>query len=380
MPEIASHKAATPLPEGSGSRIYSCCSGGVWGRAPLKRRVSVFTVTLLLALCMGMTKPLAAHESEHERHNIPWIFAVYEAPDFHAQMRGFFNPQPVRILQQQDDGWAQIITYSGNWWVYLNANMRFIPNTVPIIDNYSDQEIGALSPQVVRIVAQEGSWLQIATWLGYHWINWDRASNVRLVALTFDDGPSHHTPRLLDELYARNVPATFFVLGGRVYRYPHIAQRIVNEGHEIANHAFSHDRLVNLSNEKIRDLLTQNRDVIYRTTGTLPAVMRPPFGAHNYRVLDVAYEMGYPVVLWSVDTRDWQNQNVNAIMRHVVDNSGNIRIRDGDIILMHDIYSTTVDAAIRMVDLLLANGFTFVTVSEMLEHRHRVPVAGQVYN
>ena len=342
-------------------------------------RVSAFAVTLLLILCV--TKPLTAHGGWHHTTEIPWQFAVHEAPDFHSQIQGFFRPQSVRILQELDDGWAQISTYSGNWWVYLNANMRFIPNPAPIIDNDTGHEIGALSPQVVRIVAQEGSWLQIATWLGNHWINWDRAtSNTRLVALTFDDGPSHHTPRLLDALYERNVPATFFVLGSRVYRYPYIAQRIVNEGHEIANHAFSHDRLVNQSQDRVYELLTLNRDIIYRTTGTLPAVMRPPYGAHNCTVLDVAYEIGYPVVLWSLDTLDWRNRNVNAIMRRVVDNNGNIRIRDGDIILMHDIHSTTVDAAIRMVDLLLANGFTFVTVSEMLEYRYRVPVAGQVYN
>jgi len=197
--------------------------------------------------------------------------------------------------------------------------------------------------------------------------------------LTFDDGPSVHTARLLDALAARNVPVTFFVQGQQVQSRPAIAARIVAEGHEIANHSFSHPNLAARNAATIRNELTRTNNAIFQATGTRPTLLRPPYGSHNATVRSVAAEFGFPIVLWSVDTRDWERRNVNAIMSHIVDRNGRPRVRDGDIILMHDVFPTSIDAAIRTIDLLLAEGFTFVTTSDILIDRHGTLVPGRVY-
>ena len=200
------------------------------------------------------------------------------------------------------------------------------------------------------------------------------------VALTFDDGPGIHTPRLLNALSARNVPATFYVLGQQVTARPEIAARIVAEGHEIASHGYTHRNLAGMSAAGVRSELSRTNQAIFQATGVIPTTFRPPFGAHNGTVRSVAAEFGFPVILWSVDTRDWETRNVNAILSHFVDRNGVVRIRDGDVILLHDIHPTSVDAAIRAVDILLAEGFVFVTVAELLEERHGPLVPGRVYN
>jgi len=199
------------------------------------------------------------------------------------------------------------------------------------------------------------------------------------VALTFDDGPGPHTERLLDALAARNVSVTFYVLGSQVNRHPDIAARIAAEGHELGNHTQNHRELPRQGAATIRNEITLARNAIYAATGQRPATLRPPYGAHNGTVRNIAREMGYPIILWSIDTRDWERRNVQAILSHMFDRTGRPTVRCGDIILMHDIHSTTVDAAIITVDRLLNAGYTFVTVSELLELRHGNVSPGQIY-
>jgi peptidoglycan/xylan/chitin deacetylase (PgdA/CDA1 family) len=322
-------------------------------------------------------------QSEPYRHSMNWRFSVYREPDFRAERVTAFNPQYVTVLSERDDGWALITTYRGELWTNLRTNNRFIEREMALYENPGDpRPIAVVSPQVVNVLAEDGHWLQIGTWLGPMWLRM-RATpppDARLVALTFDDGPSEHTPRLLNALGARSVPATFFVTGSSVTVHPEIAASIVEERHEIACHTFSHPILTGLSADRIRNELHRSRNAIYQVTGRVPTVFRPSYGAQNSTVRTVAAEFYMPLILWSIDTRDWETRNVNAIMSHIVDSSGNLRISDGDIILMHDTFSTTVDAAIQIVDLLLAEGFYFVTVSQMLNIRNGGIEPGRVYN
>ena len=315
------------------------------------------------------------------RHHISWQFVTYLEPDFRARQQETLPPQTVDVVQVRDDGWALIKTPRGDRWVYWQDNMRYIENTVSLYDAVGGNPVAELEPQVVAILAQDGDWLQISTDAGPRWIHMPpaRQPDERLIALTFDDGPSGYTKQLLDALAYRGVTATFFVLGQRVTANPEIAKRIVEEGHEIASHSYGHPNFANMSAAGIRGELTRTNDAIYQATGTMPAVLRPPYGSYNATTRSVAAEFGFPLIMWSVDTRDWESRNVSAIMGHFA-NSDGVRIRNGDIILMHDIYSTTIDAAIRAVDLLLAEGFTFVTVSELLYERHGQPTPGGVYN
>ena len=198
----------------------------------------------------------------------------------------------------------------------------------------------------------------------------------KLVALTFDDGPGPYTARLLDEMKKRDVKATFFVLGNRVGNYPELIKRMDEEGHAIGNHSYSHPNLTKLSYSAIKKNMNKTADKIEDLIGRRPDVMRCPGGACNSNVKKYAKEENIPIIYWGVDTRDWESRNVNAIMKKSFGKGG---ITDGSIVLMHDIHQPSVEAAIKMMDRLIDEGYTFVTVPELLMARHNEIEAGIVY-
>jgi peptidoglycan/xylan/chitin deacetylase (PgdA/CDA1 family) len=183
------------------------------------------------------------------------------------------------------------------------------------------------------------------------------------VALTFDDGPhGANTPRLLDMLKERKIHATFFMVGQCVAEYPTIVKRMVAEGHEVANHSWSHPQLSSMSEVSVREQLQKTHDAIIAACGVAPKTMRPPFGAFTARQRAWSHgEWGYKCILWDVDPLDWKVRNAehvkNAILKAAV---------PGSIILAHDIHKSTIDAMPETLDGLLAKGFKFVTVSELL--------------
>lgn len=186
------------------------------------------------------------------------------------------------------------------------------------------------------------------------------------IAMTFDDGPHpQNTSRLLDMLSKRNIKATFYVIGGNVERYPHIARRIVAEGHEIGNHTYTHRKLTSLSSSEVRKEMQRTQDAIARATGVKPRTMRPPYGAlrADQRVT-IMQEFGYPTILWSVDPRDWQRPGPSVVTSRILAGAGN-----GAIILAHDLHAPTVDAMPATFDKLLSRGYKFVTVSQLLAQK-----------
>ena len=183
------------------------------------------------------------------------------------------------------------------------------------------------------------------------------------VAMTFDDGPHpKNTPRLLDILRARNIKATFFVIGRSVELYPQVVRRTVAEGHEIGNHTHTHRLLTKLSDAEVRQEFSRCRDAVGKASGIQPRVMRPPYGGLLQRQRELAHnEFGYPTILWSVDPLDWKNRVPSLITSRIL--SGTTA---GGIVLSHDLHSTTVDAMPATLDGLLNRGFRFVTVSQLL--------------
>ncbi len=198
------------------------------------------------------------------------------------------------------------------------------------------------------------------------------AADVRapVVALTFDDGPKEGlTPKLLNILKARRVKATFFVLGKCVANHPDIAKRIVAEGHEIANHSWSHPLFTKLSDAAVRSQLRRTHDIVRKTTGVEMRNMRPPYGGITNRQKNWIYnEFGYPTILWSVDPLDWKNRNARLVTQRLVAGA-----HPGAILLAHDIHASTVAAMPATIDALLAKGFRFLTVSELLELEEQAP-------
>lgn len=201
----------------------------------------------------------------------------------------------------------------------------------------------------------------------------------KLAALTFDDGPGKNTtPRLLDELKKRNVRATFFVVGTNAAKYPDLLKRMDAEGHVIGTHTYAHKNLTKVTEEQLHSEVEKCSAIIEQAVGHGPALLRPPGGNYDNRLLAYCKELGLPLANWSVDTRDWESRNKEAILAAAFQ-KGSYGVRDGAIILMHDIYESTVDAAIEMVDRLLADGYTLVTVPELLRVRAGGAQAGRMY-
>ncbi len=189
----------------------------------------------------------------------------------------------------------------------------------------------------------------------------------RIVALTFDDGPHpRYTQAILDLLGEYGAKATFFVIGKNLEYYGDAAKRAVREGHEIGNHTYSHPTLPSLSRKALEEELLRNEEVIEEVLGVLPTVFRPPEGSCTAAVVEVAKKHGSPLVLWSIDTRDWAGVNTKKIVSEVLG-----KVRPGSIILFHD-YTVgnchTVDALKEILPQLCAAGYRFVTVSELLRY------------
>lgn len=179
------------------------------------------------------------------------------------------------------------------------------------------------------------------------------------IALTFDDGPHPtYTEELLDGLKERNVTASFFVLGEHAELYPDLISRMQEEGHLIGNHTYSHLQLKDGNWEEYRQELDRTNEVICEITGSQTCYVRPPYGSWDR---SFEQELGMFPVLWTVDSRDWCSENAVDVVSRVLRDT-----QEGDIILMHDYYATTVDAALAVVDRLQEMGYSFVTVEEIL--------------
>ncbi|WP_433433577.1 polysaccharide deacetylase family protein [Nonomuraea sp. CA-141351] len=197
-------------------------------------------------------------------------------------------------------------------------------------------------------------------------------SKLKCVALTFDDGPGDYTDRLLDLLRQRDVRATFFVIGQMVAadKGGRMTRRIVDEGHEIGNHTWSHPPLAGLSHEEVERQLQHTEDLVEKLTGVRMQVMRPPYGSTNHEVAAEARREGLAQILWSVDTLDWLNRVPSLVAKRAGE------AKPGAIVLMHDIHRTTVDAVPAVLDILQKKGYTFVTVSELYG---KTPSPGRTY-
>jgi peptidoglycan-N-acetylglucosamine deacetylase len=183
------------------------------------------------------------------------------------------------------------------------------------------------------------------------------------IAMTFDDGPNGQlTPKLLDMLKERGIKATFFLVGKNVEEYPDIVRRMANEGHELANHSWSHPALTKLGAEGFRKQIEGTNEVIAKVAGKRPVLMRPPYGATSTALnRRLSEQFGLKVILWSVDPLDWKYRNSNRVFSSIVQNT-----HPGAIILAHDIHPTTVAAMPATLDALLGKGYKFVTVSELI--------------
>ena len=179
------------------------------------------------------------------------------------------------------------------------------------------------------------------------------------IALTFDDGPHKDcTPELLDGLKERGVHATFFLMGESIAGNEDLVRRMKAEGHLIGNHSYRHIQLTKEGEEAVCQAVEQTEEIIKDITGDRPQYLRPPYGDWNE---NLECRLDLTTVFWTVDSLDWKLKDAGRIVSRVENH-----VKAGDIILMHDIFPTSVEAALRLIDRLQAKGYTFVTVDELL--------------
>lgn len=179
------------------------------------------------------------------------------------------------------------------------------------------------------------------------------------IALTFDDGPNaRYTPMLLDGLKKRNIRASFFLIGENIEGNEDILLQMRKDGHLIGNHTWDHVQLDKIPAEKARLEIEKTNNRIYEASGIYPSYVRPPFGAW---IKDMELSVTMLPVFWDVDTLDWQSKNIDSIL-----SIAQKQVHDGSIILMHDGYQTSVDAALKIADLFTEKGYVFVTADQLL--------------
>ncbi|AZK94659.1 polysaccharide deacetylase family protein [Streptomyces tsukubensis] len=196
---------------------------------------------------------------------------------------------------------------------------------------------------------------------------------VKCIALTFDSSPGKKTPQLLDYLKKEKVPVTFFVMGrNHLTKWPEVVKRFSDEGHEVANHTWTHPRLDKLKKDEIREELSRTNVELEKITGRKPTLMRPPQGRINDDVTAVSKELGLAQILWNATAKDYSTNDSALIESRILKQAK----KDG-IILLHDIYDGTVPAVPGIVTELKKRGYTFVTVSQLLAPAKANP--GEIY-
>ena len=193
----------------------------------------------------------------------------------------------------------------------------------------------------------------------------------KMVALTFDDGPNHNTSNIIDALNKYNAKATFFVLGNRIKGREDILLKMDKSGMEIGNHTYSHLLLTKYDDDKIRKEIMATNDLISGVIGKDVRLFRPSYGSVNSRIKRIS---NMPIIIWDIDTLDWKSHNSKKITSRVVN-----KVRDGDIILMHDIYSATYNAVLNIIPILRDMGYEFVTVDELFYYKGISLENGKVY-
>lgn len=193
-------------------------------------------------------------------------------------------------------------------------------------------------------------------------------TQVKCIALTFDDGPGKYAGKLLDTLKKTDAKVTFFLEGQYVKSRPTYAKRMATEGHELGNHSYKHPNFTTLEPWAIRSEIQKTQDIIKQVAGVEPKLLRPPYGMADIETSDIAAEFSMPMVLWTAGSRDWATKNEAEIKKQTL-----AVAKENGIILMHDWVKQTVDAMPSIVKTLQSRGYKLVTVSTLIKQYNLQP-------
>ncbi|QSZ27856.1 polysaccharide deacetylase family protein [Aceticella autotrophica] len=185
----------------------------------------------------------------------------------------------------------------------------------------------------------------------------------KIIALTFDDGPSNEfTKKYVDLLKSMNINGTFFVIGKNAEKHPELLKYIYENGNEIGLHSYSHPFLPKLTPEQMVDELYKTQEIVYNATGEKPILFRPPYGAYNKTLLQISNALGLHIVLWNVDPDDWKKPGIESIVNRVI-----LKVKPGSVILLHEGKPETFAALPQIIQKLKAEGYSFATVSNLMK-------------
>lgn len=324
-------------------------------------KIGLFVVGLILAIVFmvrGVIVPIAHHVagggSAKSTDAVEVQAETTEQTDPTAAAR-----QPLKGSSDTEKVTAVTVGWhedsAGRW--YQNADGTYFINGFQEIDGvtYSFDENGYMQTGWVEKGVNDYYFNEDGSY--------DPTQKKKLLALTFDDGPGQYTEELLDCLEVNNAHATFFMLGQNVSYYPETVQRMADIGCEIGSHSWDHPQLSTLSLESVAKQFSDTDNALIEACGQPATVARAPYGDGNTDIYNTA---GKPFFMWSLDTEDWRLMDADADYNVVVNGD----LTDGTIILMHDIHQPSVQAAIRFIPDLIAQGYKFVTVSEMAEAKN----------
>lgn len=247
-------------------------------------------------------------------------------------------------------------------WYYNLINKPIINKEIPYMTNdREEQEI------------KKGTFLTHYRYTAFGATNPEEVDpNAPMIALTFDDGPNpDYTQRILNTLTANYSHATFFVVGPNAENYTETLKAISLAGCEIGNHTYNHKDLTTLTSTEVEEQIEKVNRTVKKATGENTTVIRPPYGAFND---DVLAQLNEPVILWDLDTEDWDSRNAQKVIEKVLDT-----VKDGDIVLMHDIYDSTAEAVEILVPNLKERGYQIVSVSELAKYKGKQLELGKAY-
>lgn len=299
---------------------------------------------------------------------------------------GWFT-EPVRTMYAADGRTLLILTketaaYENVGWFTEPPVLMYAMDGRTLAVKQSEvpayENVGWFTEPPIRVYAIDGRTLDIkeSELAAYLNVGWFRSPEDfphvgAMVALTFDDGPSKYTDRILDTLAKYNGKATFFVVGNNVGAHADVLKRAYDMGMEIGNHTMTHPNLKSLSEDAVNRELTGAANKISDIIGVKPTLLRPPYGNYNSTVSSVS---GTPLILWSIDTLDWKTRNADKTVSCVLN-----EVKDGSIILMHDLYDATAAAAERIIPELTKRGYRLVTVSELARAKGCTLTNGKAY-
>ena len=298
----------------------------------------------------------------------------------------FEHPNTERSLGFIDESWLHFLVIGHEGIIVVLDKNRLLPEDFPTLsvtlpyEDLGDALLIRTNPPLTSPPTPDGQ-------NGSNGLNGDSSADPSvppqsgnfdprgpMIALSFDDGPGSYTNQFLDLLEMYGVRATFCVVGNLVDSHAAALERAVSLGNEVIGHSWDHKNLAKLSADAVRTQILDTAFIIEEVTGIETRLFRPPYGAISDTMRDVARELGFSIIHWSVDPEDWNTDDPEEVFFSVMQ-----QIKDGSIILSHEIHKSTLIAYQRLIPELLNRGFQLVTVSEMLNYRVRELIPGEVY-